>query len=96
MRASVTYTRRNPDLAVLVVVTVSSAARHMQHALTSEFAVLKDRAQQLFDGLRDLPPYGQKLWEPYFHRTFDVYNKLWSARATHTHCTRLPPRCAAG
>ena len=46
--------------------------------LSNEFAALKERAQQLFDGLRDLPPYGQKIWEPYFHRTFDVYNKLWS------------------
>ena len=57
----------------------------MSYSLASEFAVLKDRAQQLFDGLRDLPPYGQKLWEPYFHRTFDVYNKLWSELAVASH-----------
>ena len=30
---------------------------------------------QLFNGLRDLPPYGNKQWLGYFGRTFDVYTK---------------------
>ncbi|KAL1504490.1 hypothetical protein AB1Y20_010895 [Prymnesium parvum] len=45
--------------------------------VAAEFAALKERAASLFEGLRDLPPYGQALWESYFHRTFDVHNKLW-------------------
>lgn len=64
--------------------------------LAAEFAHLKERAQSLFEGLRDLPPFGQKLWEPYFHRTFEVYNKLWSERLStacrprrYTHLTLL-------
>lgn len=29
-------------------------------------------------GLRDLPQYGHRAWQPYFGKTFDVYTKLVS------------------
>jgi hypothetical protein len=45
--------------------------------------VLKERATALFDGLRDLPQYGQGLWENYFRRTFDAYNSLWKHQQEH-------------
>ncbi len=40
-------------------------------------------AFQLFNGLRDLPPYGHKQWQGYFGRTFDVYTKLWKFQQQH-------------
>uniref|UniRef100_A0A8C2XV13 Protein SCAI n=1 Tax=Capra hircus TaxID=9925 RepID=A0A8C2XV13_CAPHI len=32
---------------------------------------------------RDLPQYGQKQWQSYFGRTFDVYTKLWKFQQQH-------------
>ncbi|XP_078726777.1 protein SCAI isoform X2 [Lampetra fluviatilis] len=43
----------------------------------SEFTYLLDKSRQLFNGLRDLPQYGQNHWQPHFTRTFDVYTRLW-------------------
>ncbi|KAK7799560.1 hypothetical protein U0070_016521, partial [Myodes glareolus] len=31
----------------------------------------------------DLPQYGQKQWQSYFGRTFDVYTKLWKFQQQH-------------
>ena len=45
--------------------------------LLAHHTTLRDRAAALFDGLRDVPQYGQGLWENYFRRTFDAYNQLW-------------------
>ncbi|KAI9343185.1 protein SCAI [Obelidium mucronatum] len=47
-----------------------------------EFQYLLEKSQQLFAGLRDLPPTG-KNWQPYFQRTFEVYTKLWKFQQTH-------------
>ena len=49
----------------------------------AEYKALKERGEQLFDGLRDLPQFGKRLWEPYFRRTFDVYNQLWKFQQEH-------------
>ena len=49
----------------------------------AEYKALKERGEQIFDGLRDLPQFGKRLWEPYFRRTFDVYNKLWKFQQEH-------------
>ena len=38
---------------------------------------------EIFDGLRDLPQFGKRLWEPYFRRAFDIYNKLWKFQQEH-------------
>ena len=43
----------------------------------------KERAVTLFDGLRDLPVYGQRMWEGWFRRTFDAYNRLWKFQQEH-------------
>ena len=44
---------------------------------------VKERAAILFDGLRDLPVYGQRMWEGWFRRTFDAYNRLWKFQQEH-------------
>ncbi|KAI9034332.1 protein SCAI [Hyaloraphidium curvatum] len=52
--------------------------------LVEEFQSLLEKSQQLFAGLRDLPPTGgQKTWQPYFQRTFEVYTKLWKFQQQH-------------
>ncbi|CAG8644976.1 12924_t:CDS:10 [Funneliformis caledonium] len=45
--------------------------------IVEEFQYLLEKSQQLFAGLRDLPPTGGRQWQPYFQRTFEVYTKLW-------------------
>ncbi|KAJ3215228.1 hypothetical protein HDU67_000715 [Dinochytrium kinnereticum] len=50
--------------------------------VVSEFQYLLEKSQQLFAGLRDLPPTG-KNWQPYFQRTFEVYTKLWKFQQQH-------------
>lgn len=42
-----------------------------------EFTRLLEKSKQLFNGLRDLPQHGQRQWQSYFGRTFDIYTKLW-------------------
>ena len=51
--------------------------------IVSQYMLLKDRGQQIFDGLRDLPQFGKRLWEPYFRRAFDIYHKLWKFQQEH-------------
>lgn len=52
--------------------------------VVEEFRYLLEKSQQLFAGLRDLPPTGNaKLWQPFFHRAFDVYTKLWKFQLTN-------------
>lgn len=52
--------------------------------IVEEFQFLLEKSQQLFAGLRDLPPTGsQKLWQPYFQRTFEIYTKLWKFQQQH-------------
>lgn len=36
-----------------------------------------------FINYRDLPQCGQKIWQGYFGRTFDVYTKLWKYQQQH-------------
>ncbi|CAG8819045.1 43683_t:CDS:10 [Gigaspora margarita] len=45
--------------------------------IVEEFQYLLEKSQQLFAGLRDLPPTGGRQWQTYFQRTFEVYTKLW-------------------
>ncbi|CAF3895802.1 unnamed protein product, partial [Rotaria magnacalcarata] len=51
--------------------------------LVQEFSHLLEKSKQLFNGLRDLPQYGHKQWQPHFGRTFDVYTKLWKFQQQH-------------
>lgn len=55
----------------------SDEEKHLQNIkIVEEFQYLLEKSQQLFAGLRDLPPTGRN-WQPYFQRTFEVYTKLW-------------------
>ncbi|CAF3820129.1 unnamed protein product [Adineta steineri] len=51
--------------------------------IVQEFGHLLEKSKQLFNGLRDLPQYGHKQWQPYFGRTFDIYTKLWKFQQEH-------------
>ncbi|XP_072931349.1 protein SCAI [Epargyreus clarus] len=48
-----------------------------------EFCHLLEKSKQLFNGLRELPPYGHKQWHVHFGKTFDVYTKLWKFQQQH-------------
>ncbi|XP_062516124.1 protein SCAI-like [Corticium candelabrum] len=48
-----------------------------QQAIVREFTYLLEKSKQLFNGIRDLPQFGQKQWQGYFARTFDVFTRLW-------------------
>lgn len=64
-------------------VTPVSSTDLSAERIVDKFALLRERAVQLFEGLRDLPQYGQALWENYFRRTFDAYNSLWKFQQEH-------------
>eukprot|EP00698_Gefionella_okellyi_P015892 TRINITY_DN4513_c0_g1_i1.p1 TRINITY_DN4513_c0_g1~~TRINITY_DN4513_c0_g1_i1.p1 ORF type:complete len:568 (+),score=115.97 TRINITY_DN4513_c0_g1_i1:85-1788(+) len=51
--------------------------------IVAEFQALQEKAQLCFAGLSDVPAFGRKHWQPYFQRTFDVYNKLWKYQQEH-------------
>ncbi|CAG8624928.1 15258_t:CDS:10 [Acaulospora morrowiae] len=56
-------------------VTADSSVNNQR--IVEEFQYLLEKSQQLFAGLRDLPPTGGRQWQPYFQKTFEVYTKLW-------------------
>lgn len=56
---------------------VMTEADEQECKIVADFVHLLEKSKQLFNGLRDLPQYGHKQWQPYFGRTFDVYTKLW-------------------
>ncbi|XP_046912223.1 protein SCAI [Dermatophagoides farinae] len=62
---------------------VISEIEEHENKIVHEFCLLLEKSRQLFNGLRDLPPYGHKQWQPYFGRTFDVYTKLWKFQQQH-------------
>eukprot|EP00126_Sphaerothecum_destruens_P013480 Sdes_comp23063_c0_seq1m21400 len=61
----------------------SLEASERDQKVIDEFLYLSERSQQLFHGLRDLPQYGQKQWQPYFGRTFEIYTRLWKFQQQH-------------
>ncbi|KAF9173283.1 hypothetical protein BGX20_003639 [Mortierella sp. AD010] len=62
------------DVVSTNAVTAEVIARQNQ-AVVEEFQYLLEKSQQLFAGLRDLPPTGAKQWQPYFQKTFEVFSK---------------------
>jgi hypothetical protein len=50
--------------------------------LMIEFRYLLEKSQQLFVGLKELPPTGRS-WQPHFQRTFEVYTRLWKFQQQH-------------
>ncbi|KAF9360303.1 hypothetical protein BGX26_009882 [Mortierella sp. AD094] len=68
------------DVVSTNAVTAEVIARQNQ-AVVEEFQYLLEKSQQLFAGLRDLPPTGAKQWQPYFQKTFEIFSKV-SRRAS--------------
>ncbi|KAI1289391.1 Protein SCAI [Halotydeus destructor] len=64
------------------MVSMSEIEEH-DRKVVNEFCHYLEKSKQLFNGLRDLPQYGHKQWQPYFGRTFDVYTKLWKFQQQH-------------
>ncbi|GJJ75156.1 hypothetical protein EMPS_07514 [Entomortierella parvispora] len=64
------------DVVSTNAVTAEAIARQNQ-TVVEEFQYLLEKSQQLFAGLRDLPPTGAKQWQPYFQKTFEIFSKLW-------------------
>ncbi|KAG0362186.1 hypothetical protein BGZ54_008739 [Gamsiella multidivaricata] len=64
------------DVVSTNAVTAEAIARQNQ-TVVEEFQYLLEKSQQLFAGLRDLPPTGSKQWQPYFQKTFEIFSKLW-------------------
>ncbi|XP_074603750.1 protein SCAI [Brevipalpus obovatus] len=54
-----------------------------ERKIVAEFCHLLEKSKQLFNGLRDLPQFGHRQWQPYFGRTFDVYTRLWKFQQQH-------------
>ncbi|RUS15213.1 protein SCAI [Endogone sp. FLAS-F59071] len=69
---------QTPELDHQATAAAASAAVLKAGKVVEEFQYLLEKSQQLFAGLRDLPPTGSnRQWQPYFQRTFEVYTKLW-------------------
>ncbi|KAK3821093.1 MAG: protein SCAI [Benniella sp.] len=64
------------DVVSTNAVTAEAIARQNQ-TVVEEFQYLLEKSQQLFAGLRDLPPTGSKQWQSYFQKTFEIFAKLW-------------------
>jgi len=68
--------------------TVSAPVRNEKEVSTTsnkiieEFKYLLEKSQQLFVGLRELPPTGRN-WQPQFQRTFEVYTRIWKFQQQH-------------
>nr|XP_030142792.3 protein SCAI isoform X2 [Taeniopygia guttata] len=79
---------REPRTELALKETMSSGGAEddipqAERKTVTDFCYLLDKSKQLFNGLRDLPQYGQKQWQSYFGRTFDVYTKLWKFQQQH-------------
>jgi len=44
-------------------------------AIVDEFQSLQQKSDQLFDDLRYLPQFSQKMWQPYFGKAFTTFTK---------------------
>ncbi|XKL60173.1 hypothetical protein PGB90_001189 [Kerria lacca] len=89
VRGFVAYTYITVFVAVFsrtakMVVSMATIDDH-ERKVCNEFAQLLEQSKTLFNGLRDLPQCGQKIWQGYFGRTFDVYTKLWKYQQQHRH-----------
>ena len=46
--------------------------------LWEELVSMMEQGRTEFSLLRDVPLYGRKQWERYFHKAFQLYARLWS------------------
>ena len=53
----------------------TGVAKESNTAIMTEFQSLQQKSQQLFDELRFLPQFGQKIWQPYFAKAFALFTK---------------------
>ncbi|XP_050361163.1 protein SCAI [Nymphalis io] len=54
-----------------------SSISDKERKIILEFCHLLEKSKVLFNGLRELTPYGNTQWQDHFGRTFDIYAKLW-------------------
>jgi hypothetical protein len=50
--------------------------------VSASFASLLEKSFQMFAGLRDLGPFGNR-YQAYFQKTFEVYTRLWRFQQQH-------------
>ena len=43
--------------------------------IVDEFQSLQQKSEELFEELKHLPQFGQKVWQPYFGKAFTVFTK---------------------
>lgn len=55
--------------------TMINATGESSATIVAEFQSLQQKSGQLFDDLRYLPQFGQKMWQPYFGKTFSLFTK---------------------
>jgi len=56
--------------------TMSDAADDSNAAMiVDEFQSLQQKSEELFEELKHLPQFGQKVWQPYFGKAFTVFTK---------------------
>ena len=55
--------------------TNTGIAEENNTAVVAEFQSLQQKSQQLFDELRFLPQFSQKIWQPYFAKAFSLFTK---------------------
>ena len=61
----------------------SDAAMKDNTAIVAKFQSLQQESDQLFDDLRHLPQFGQKIWQPYFGKAFSLFTKAKNNCALH-------------
>lgn len=53
----------------------SGAVDESNTTTVTEFQSLQQNSNELFDELRYLPQFGQKMWQPYFGKAFSLFTK---------------------
>jgi len=43
--------------------------------IVDEFQSLPQKSEEQYEQLKHLPQFGQKIWQPYFGKTFSVFTK---------------------
>ncbi|XP_065917203.1 protein SCAI-like [Dysidea avara] len=51
--------------------------------IVDEFQSLQQKSEELFEELKHLPQFGQRIWQPYFGKAFSTFTKLWKSQQEH-------------
>lgn len=69
------------------ILAMSDKPKHTTEAekICQDFVNLTSKGKHLFTSLTELPVFAN--WDSYFHRSFDVYDKVntFTIQCTHTH-----------